>query len=206
MVAVGNERGAHKAGTNVVQTNVMQVPDGAQLLQAFHIVTHIALGGRVGWCRPKSLGARNAADHGDVCGLITLGKVSEDRIDHASESQCVSLHGAQFLIGIEGRILVTDARTVKVKLDASHLSNQLQQLGGSVGIGNVDARPSHHPIRLRLDAFQFLFTAACYAHLPSLAAQLAHHLEPDARSRTHHHRTAAIFIFFHINRSFLTQR
>ena len=199
MVAVGNERCAHKARADVVQTDMPQMPDGTQLLQTFHVVTHIALGSRVSRRRSKPLSACNAADHGNVARLLTLGKVGECSIYHARESQRISFYGAQFLVGLKLGILITDARTVEVEVDAVHPVNELQQLAGCIVVSDVNTRPCHHPTGLGLNAFQHIFAAAGNAHLPPLAAQLAHHLEPYARCGTHHHGTTAISFVFHIN-------
>ena len=49
VMSVGKEGGADKAGTNVVEVDVMDASDVAELGETLHVVIDVAFGGRIGW-------------------------------------------------------------------------------------------------------------------------------------------------------------
>ena len=49
VMSVGKERGTHKARTDVVEVDVMDASDVAELGETFHVVIDVAFGGGIGW-------------------------------------------------------------------------------------------------------------------------------------------------------------
>ena len=110
VVSVGKERGTHKAGTDVVEVDVMDASDVAKLGEAFHVVVNVAFGRGIGRGSTQSSCASNAADDSEVCFLFgMLHEVVEGRIGHLCETCHVRRYSGHLLLNVEVGVLIADA-------------------------------------------------------------------------------------------------
>ena len=186
VVAVGEERGADEAGADVMEMDVTEAADGAELLQALHVGVDISFRGGIGGCGTESAGAGDAADDGEVGFVVrTLCQIVEGCADDACHAHGIGLDSGQFTLHVEGRVLIADARTVEDEVHrATHLSDELEQTVGGVGVGHVELLRGHDVEVLTLNFLQTFLTTSCDADLPTLFGQHLRHFEPDARCGT----------------------
>lgn len=186
MAAVGEERGADEAGTDVVEMDVTEAADGAELLQALDVVADEAFGGGIGGGGTESMCAGDAADNCQMyLTLGSFGEIVEGCADDACHAQGIGLDSGQFTLHVEGGVLITDARTVEDEVHrATHLADELEQTVGGVGVGHVELLRGHDVEVLTLNFLQTFLTTSCDANLPTLFSQHLRHFEPDARCGT----------------------
>ena len=85
--------------------------------------------GRVGWGSPQTFSPCNGADSGDVSvDFRVLFKIVEYEIHHSSEPDHIGLCRAEFLLGVQNHVLVSDARTMEVERHAAQLLDEFVEL------------------------------------------------------------------------------
>ena len=72
VMSIGQEGSAHKTWADVVEVDVADVPDVAELGEAFHIVVDVAFRGGIGRCCTESACAGNAADNSEMPFLLRM--------------------------------------------------------------------------------------------------------------------------------------
>lgn len=182
VVSVGKEGSADKARTNVVEVDVMDASDVAELGETFHVVVDVAFGGGIGWGGTESSCAGDAADDGEV-GFLSgmLQEVVEGGIDHLSEACHVGGYGRHLLLYVEGWVLVTHSSTVKIEIHAARLSDEGEETARGSLFDDVDALGGNYVEVLALNLLQSFLPTTGNAHLPALRSEHLHHLESDAR-------------------------
>ena len=182
VMSVGKEGGADKAWTNVVEVDVVDASDVAELGEAFHVVVDVAFGGGIGRGSTQSSCASDAADDGEVGFTVgMLHEVVEGGIDHLCEACHVGGNGRHLLFRVEGRVLVTDSGTMKVEIHASRLADEGEQMFRSIFLCDVDTLGGNHIEVLALNLLQSLLPTTSNAHLPTLSGEHLDHFESDAR-------------------------
>ena len=181
-MSVGNEGGADKTRTDVVEVDVVDASDVAELGETFEVVVDVAFGGGIGWGSTQSSCASNAADDGEVGFTVgMLHEVVEGGIDHLCEACHVSGNGCHLLLHVEGRVLVTDSGTMKVEIHASRLADEGEEMARGILFGDVDALSGNHIEVLALNLLQPFLPTTSNAHLPTLSGEHLDHFESDAR-------------------------
>ena len=186
VMSVGKEGGADKARTDVVEVDVMDASDVAELGEALHVVVDVAFGGRIGWSSTQSSCASDAADDGEVGFTVgMLHEVVKGGIDHLCEACHVSGNGCHLLLYVERRVLVTDSCTVKIEIHAARLTDEGQETARGIFFRDVDALCGNHIEVLALNLLQSFLPTTGNAHLPALCGEHLHHFEPYARCGTY---------------------
>ena len=145
VMSVCDEGGADKARTNVVEVDVMDASDVAELGEALHVVVDVAFGGGIGWGSTQSPCASDAADDGEVSFTVgMLHEVVEGGIDHLCEACHVSGNGCHLLLYVERWVLVTNSSTVKIEIHAARLSDEGEEMARGILFGDVDALGGNH--------------------------------------------------------------
>ncbi len=182
MVPVGKERGADKAWADVVEMDVMDASDVAELSEAFHVVVDVAFGGGIGRGGTQPSCAGNAADDGEVGFLFwMLHEVVEGGIDHLREACHVGGYGCHLLFDVEHRVLIANAGTMKVEIHTARLADEGEQTFRGIFLCDVDALSGNHIEVLALNLLQSLLPTPRNADLPTLCSQHFHHFKPYAR-------------------------
>ena len=183
VVSVGKEGSADKARTDVVEMDVMDASDVAELGETLHVVIDVAFGGGIGWSSTQSSCASDAADDGEVDFTVgMLHEVVEGGIDHLCEACHVSGNGCHLLLYVERWVLVTNSSTVKIEIHAARLSDEGEEMARGILFGDVDALGGNHIEVLALNLLQPFLPTTSNAHLPALCGEHPHHFESDARS------------------------
>ncbi len=183
VVSVGKEGSADKARTDVVEMDVMDASDVAELGETLHVVVDVAFGGRIGWSSTQSSCASDAADDGEVGFTVgMLHEVVKGGIDHLCEACHVSGNGCHLLLYVERWVLVTNSCTVKIEIHAARLSDEGEEMARGILFGDVDALGGNHIEVLALNLLQPFLPTAGNAYLPALCGEHLHHFESDARS------------------------
>ena len=145
VMTVCKEWGADEAGTDVVEVDVADASDMAELGEAFEIVTDVSFRGRIGRGGTESPCASDAADDGEVGFLLgMLHEVVEGCIDHLGETCDVGGNGHHLLVGVEVWVLIADAGTVEVEIHAASLADEGEETFRSVPSSDVDALGGDH--------------------------------------------------------------
>lgn len=182
VMSVGDEGGTHKARTDVVEVDVMDASDVAELGEAFHVVVDVAFGGGIGRGSTQSSCASDAADDGEVGFTVgMLHEVVEGGIDHLCEACHVSGNGCHLLLYVERWVLVTNSSTVKIEVHAARLSDEGEQTFRSIFLCDVDTLGGDHIEVFALNLLQSLLPTTSNAHLPTLSGEHLDHFESDAR-------------------------
>ncbi len=181
-MSVGKEGSADKARTDVVEVDVMDASDVAELGEALHVVVDVAFGGGISGGSPQSSYASNAADDGKVGFTVgMLHEVVEGGIDHLCEACHVSGNGCHLLLYVERWVLVTNSSTVKIEIHAARLSDEGEQTFRSIVLCDVDAFSGNHIEVLALNLLQSFLPTTSNAHLPALCGEHLDHFESDTR-------------------------
>lgn len=182
VMAVGKEGGADKARTNVVEVDVMDASDVAELGETFEVVVDVAFGGGIGWGSTQSSCASDAADDGEVGFTVgMLHEVVEGGIDHLCEACHVSGNGCHLLLYVERWVLVTNSSTVKIEVHAARLSDEGEEMARGILFGDVDTLGGDHIEVFALNLLQPFLPTTSNAHLPTLSGEQLDHFESDAR-------------------------
>ena len=182
-MSVGKEGGADKARTDVVEVDVVDASDVAELGEALHVVVDVAFGGRISRGSTESLCASDAADDGKVGFTVgMLHEVVEGGIDHLCEACHIGGYGRHLLLYVERWVLVTNSSTVKIEVHAARLADEGEQTFRSIFLCDVDALGGDHIEVLALNLLQSLLPTTGNAHLPTLSGEHLDHFESDARS------------------------
>lgn len=120
------QRCLDKAGSDVCDMYVADSLDGCQLTGTLKIMTGKPFRSGIGRCCSKPLGAGNGTDD---CNLtVCLGmrlKISESLSHEVCHAKTIGVDGVKITVCIELCILIANARTVEIEVDAIHLSISL---------------------------------------------------------------------------------
>lgn len=196
VVPVCQEGGAHESWTDVVEVDVANASDVAELGETFHIMIVVALGGGVGWGGTQSACPCNAADDSEVGGALgVLLEVVEGGVDHLREAHDVGGTGGHLPVEVEGGVLIADACAVEIEVHATRLADEGEQTTGCVGLCDVDALGGDDIEVLALNLLQPVLATPCNAHLPTLGSEHLDQFQPDAGGGTDDDG----FLLFHIH-------
>ena len=145
VVSVGKERGADKAWTDIVEVNVANASDVAELGETFHVVVDVAFGGGIGRGSTESSCASDAADDGEVGFLFgMLLEVVEGGVNHLGEASHVGGYSRHLLLHVEVWVLIADAGTMKIEIHATRLADEGEEAARGILFGDVDAFRGNH--------------------------------------------------------------
>lgn len=200
VMPVGKERGADKAWTDVVEMDVMDASDVAELGEALHIVVDVAFGGGIGWGSAESACTSDAADNGKMPFLVgMLLEVVKCCIHHLRESHHVRCNSCHLFFLIKSWILVTNASTMEIEIHATRLSDEGEKVVRGILFGDVDALGGNHIEVFALNLLQSFLPTTSNAHLPTLCGEHLHHFESDARSGSDDNRSFLCHTFNHLS-------
>ena len=181
VVAVGKEGCADESGTDVVEMDVSDASEVAELGEAFQIVVVVALGSRIGWGGTLSTCASYAADDGEMSLLVgMLEKVMKSGVNHLCEAGDVGGDGGHLLVDVERGVLMTDAGAVEVEIHAAGLANEGEESPRGIRLGDIDALGGDDIKVFALNLLQAVLPSTSDAHLPSLGGEHLDEFESDA--------------------------
>ena len=115
VVTISKERSADETWADVVNVEMVDVANVAELGEAFEVVVDVAFGGGIRWGGTESACACDATDDGKM-GFSTrmFLEVVERSIYHACEAHHVGGNSCHLFFYIKKRVLIADARAVEV--------------------------------------------------------------------------------------------
>ena len=103
---------------------VVNALDGNQLAEALKIMARKPLGGGISRCCAKPFGASNGTDYCYLAvNIWMLLEIPECLAHKARHAKTIGGDGAQLTLCIQFSILITDARTMEIEIDAAHFVN-----------------------------------------------------------------------------------
>lgn len=181
VVAVGNEGGADKAWADVMEVDVVDVSNVAELSEAFNVMADVAFCGGIGWGGSKSAGGSNAADDGQMSFVVrVLLKVVESSANHLGESHHICGDCCHFLLHVEGWVLITDAGTMEVEVHAACLVDEGEEALWGILLGYVNTFSGNHIKVVALNLLQQGLPTSGNAYLPVSGGEYFDHFVPDA--------------------------
>lgn len=165
-----------------MEMDVVNASNVAELGEALHIVVDVAFCGRVGGCGTESTGTSDAADDGKMSWVVgVLFKIMKGGINHLCETYYVGGNGRHLLVGVEGGILVTDARTMEIEIHAAGLANEGKETSRCILLGDIDTLSSNYVEVLALNLLQSFLPTSSDAYLPTLGGEHLDQLESYTR-------------------------